>query len=128
MTLPLEPSIAAPHSMRPTARWPDAAEVPAGWHLDAERPALARSYRFKDFGAAFAFMTRVALLAERMDHHPEWRNVWNRVEIVLTTHDAGGITDLDLAMAAAIEPMAQAAGATQEPLEISPSAARKPSR
>ena len=128
MTSPPEPTAAATGRRRLSARLPGAAEVPEGWRLDPVRPAIERVYRFPDFGAAFAFMARVALLAERMDHHPEWRNVWNRVEIVLTTHDAGGITDLDLEMGAAIESIARSAGATQEALEISPSAARKPSR
>ena len=61
--------------------------------------ALVRDFTFVDFGAAFAFMTRVALHAEKTDHHPDWRNVWRRVEVRLTTHDAGGITALDVALA-----------------------------
>ena len=64
---------------------------------------LQRSYQFRDFSEAFGFMVRVALEAERMNHHPEWSNVWNRVEIALVTHDAGGITGLDLALAQRIE-------------------------
>ena len=64
-----------------------------------EREAIARTYRFADFNAAFGFMTRVALWADKADHHPEWFNVYNRVEVVLTTHDAGGVTDKDLALA-----------------------------
>lgn len=71
------------------------------WTQDGE--ALVRSFRFADFSAAFAFMTRVALLAEKADHHPEWSNVWNRVDIRLTTHDAGGLTDKDVALAQAID-------------------------
>ena len=81
-------------------------EVLAGlpeWRLLPERDALARDLSFADFSAAWAFMTRVALLAERMDHHPEWTNSYNRVGIVLTTHDAGGLTARDAAMARAIE-------------------------
>jgi 4a-hydroxytetrahydrobiopterin dehydratase len=71
-----------------------------GWRLaEGEREAIHKSYRFTDFNAAFGFMSRVALLAEKMDHHPEWSNVYNRVEVLLTTHDAGGVTELDLAMA-----------------------------
>ena len=81
---------------RPQSRMPDAGELPEGWRIEPLRPAIERSFRFKDFNEAFGFMTRVALLAERMDHHPEWRNVWNRVDIVLTTHDAGGITITDV--------------------------------
>jgi 4a-hydroxytetrahydrobiopterin dehydratase len=70
-----------------------------GWRAMEGREAIARSYRFKDFADAFAFMTRVALEAERLDHHPEWSNVYNRVEVVLTTHDAGGVTGFDVALA-----------------------------
>ena len=63
------------------------------WTHDAARAAIHRSFRFADFNQAFAFMTRVALYAERHDHHPEWSNVYNRVDILLTTHDAGGRAD-----------------------------------
>lgn len=73
------------------------------WDYDDARDAIARRFVFDDFSAAFAFMTRVALLAEKMDHHPEWSNVWNRVDILLTTHDAGGLSARDIAMADAIE-------------------------
>lgn len=74
----------------------------AGWTEDGG--ALRRCFRFANFSEAFAFMTRVAMLAERMNHHPEWTNVWNRVDITLTTHDAGDIvTDNDRSMAAAID-------------------------
>jgi 4a-hydroxytetrahydrobiopterin dehydratase len=71
----------------------------AGWTATPGRDAIARSYRFKDFNAAFGFMTRVAQEAERLDHHPEWSNVYNRVDVVLTTHSAGGVTALDAALA-----------------------------
>ena len=71
----------------------------AGWRLDAERVALRRDFRFADFNQAFAFMTRVALYAEKNDHHPEWFNVYNRVDIALTTHDVGGVSPLDVALA-----------------------------
>jgi 4a-hydroxytetrahydrobiopterin dehydratase len=64
---------------------------------------IERSYRFVDFVAAFGFMTRVALLAEKADHHPEWSNVYNKVEVRLTTHDAGGITAKDFALASAMD-------------------------
>ncbi len=77
----------------------------AGWTLRADGLAIERSFRFADFCEAFAFMTRVALQAEKADHHPEWSNVYNRVEITLTTHDAGGLSQRDLAMARAIEAM-----------------------
>ena len=72
------------------------------WMLAPERDAIRREFRFADFSEAWAFMTRVALLAEKMDHHPEWSNVWNTVRIELTTHDAGGLSDRDIAMAQAI--------------------------
>ena len=70
------------------------------WRVaDDARPALTRTLRFADFNAAFGFMTRVALTADKMDHHPEWSNVYDRVEVLLTTHDAGGVTDKDVALA-----------------------------
>jgi 4a-hydroxytetrahydrobiopterin dehydratase len=77
-------------------------DLPA-WTYDEEARAIRRSLRFADFSEAFAFMTRVALAAEKADHHPDWSNVWNRVEIALTTHDAGGVTDRDMDLAAAID-------------------------
>lgn len=70
------------------------------------RDAIQRRFSFADFSAAFGFMTRVALLAEAADHHPEWSNVYNRVDIVLTTHDAGGLSARDVAMARAIDALA----------------------
>lgn len=73
------------------------------WTHDAARDAVTRTFAFADFNAAFGFMTRVALIAERMDHHPEWSNVYNRVTITLTTHDADGLSHRDVAMVAAIE-------------------------
>ncbi len=75
----------------------------AGWSEVEGRDAISRTYRFQDFNAAFGFMSRVALLAEKMDHHPEWFNVYNRVEVTLTTHDAGGLSARDLAMARAMD-------------------------
>lgn len=69
------------------------------WSHDGARDALVREFRFADFNAAFGFMARVALMAEKMDHHPEWSNVYNRVTVLLTTHDAGGLTERDVAMA-----------------------------
>lgn len=82
------------------------------WRLDGD--ALCRDFTFEDFGAAFGFMTRVALVAERMDHHPDWRNVWSRVEVRLSTHDAGGITARDIALAAAIDCVA---GSVRSPFQ-----------
>jgi len=73
------------------------------WNYDEARDAITRRFTFDDFAAAFAFMTRVALLAEKADHHPEWTNVWNRVDILLTTHDAGGLSERDIRMARAID-------------------------
>ncbi len=73
------------------------------WRLLPERDALARDFRFPDFSAAWGFMARVALLAETQDHHPEWSNVYGRVGIVLTTHDAGGLSDRDVRLALAID-------------------------
>ena len=70
-----------------------------GWAAAAGRDAIAKTFRFKDFNAAFGWMTRVALAAEKLDHHPEWLNVYNRVEVVLATHDADGVTSLDVALA-----------------------------
>ncbi|MCA1661211.1 MAG: 4a-hydroxytetrahydrobiopterin dehydratase [Novosphingobium sp.] len=77
-----------------------------GWNLRGDGLAIERSFRFADFGEAFAFMTRVALAAEKADHHPEWSNVWNTVNIALTTHDAGGLSARDIALAEAIDAMA----------------------
>ncbi|MYE00363.1 MAG: 4a-hydroxytetrahydrobiopterin dehydratase [Alphaproteobacteria bacterium] len=71
-----------------------------GWSEVEGRDAIQRSFQFGDFTAAFAFMTRCALAAERMDHHPEWFNVYNRVEVTLATHSAGGVTELDVRLAA----------------------------
>jgi len=73
------------------------------WSLREDGLAITRSFLFADFAEAFAFMTRVALLAEKADHHPEWRNVWNRVEMTLTTHDACGLSRRDVALAGAID-------------------------
>jgi 4a-hydroxytetrahydrobiopterin dehydratase len=78
------------------------AAIPA-WSYDEARDAITRRFSFTDFSQAFGFMTRIALLAEKADHHPEWSNVWNRVDILLTTHDAGGLSQRDIAMAQAID-------------------------
>ena len=74
-----------------------------GWRLRADGLAIERALKFKDFNEAFGFMTRVALLADKQDHHPEWSNVYNRVAITLTTHDAGGLSARDVTMARAID-------------------------
>jgi len=77
--------------------------VLTGWRPAEGRDAIVKSFKFKDFSEAFGFMTQVALLAEKRDHHPEWSNVWNKVEIVLTSHDAGGLTQRDVDLAGAID-------------------------
>ena len=74
-----------------------------GWTLRDDGLAICRSLRFGDFAEAFGFMTRIAILAEKADHHPEWFNVYNRVDITLTTHDAGGLSQRDIALAEAID-------------------------
>jgi 4a-hydroxytetrahydrobiopterin dehydratase len=76
------------------------------WDYDPEAQGIRRTFSFTDFVEAFAFMTRVALLAEKADHHPEWSNVYNRVEILLTTHDAGGLSQRDIDLAKAIDAFA----------------------
>lgn len=81
----------------------DALDQLADWEYDDGRDAISRQFLFTDFSEAFAFMTQVAFLAEKHDHHPEWSNVWNRVDIVLTTHDAGGLSSRDVDMAVAID-------------------------
>jgi 4a-hydroxytetrahydrobiopterin dehydratase len=77
-------------------------ETPEGWIFEDGGKALVRSIKFKDFSEAFAFLTRVALYAEKADHHPEFTNVWNRVDLRLTTHDTGGVTGRDVNLAQAI--------------------------
>ena len=76
------------------------------WALRADGLAIERRFKFKTFSEAFAFMARVALIAEKLDHHPEWSNVYNRVAITLTTHDAGGLSERDVRMAKAIDTLA----------------------
>ncbi|WP_293027908.1 4a-hydroxytetrahydrobiopterin dehydratase [Pandoraea sp.] len=81
-------------------------ETLPGWLPVTGRDAIHKTFVFDDFNAAFGFMTRIALKAEQMNHHPEWFNVWNRVEITLSTHDANGLTRHDVDLAAAIEAFA----------------------
>jgi 4a-hydroxytetrahydrobiopterin dehydratase len=76
------------------------------WRLASDRDAIVRAFKFADFVEAFGFMTKVALLAEKMDHHPEWSNVYNRVEITLTTHDCNGLSVRDITLAEAIDKLA----------------------
>lgn len=80
----------------------------AGWSEVAERDAIRKTFHFADFTEAWGFMARVALAAEKMDHHPEWLNVYNRVEILLSSHDAGGVTEKDIKLAHRIEALASA--------------------
>ena len=84
----------------------------SSWKMQTGRDAIERSIKFKNFSTAWGFMTRVALAAEAMDHHPEWFNVWNRVDIVLSTHDAGGLTNRDVDLASKIDTFAAEAGGT----------------
>jgi 4a-hydroxytetrahydrobiopterin dehydratase len=78
-----------------------------GWSAVAGRDAIAKSFRFADFNTTFGWMTRVAMMAEKLDHHPEWFNVYNRVDVVLATHDADGVTELDVTLAQAMEEFAR---------------------
>ena len=99
--------------VRPTRMAPDAALAQSpGWDRAQDaREAMTRSFVFADFNTAFGFMSRVAMKAETLDHHPEWSNVYNRVVVVLTTHDAGGLTALDVELAGFMNVAAEAAGA-----------------
>ena len=85
-------------------------DAPEGWTLEDGGKALVRSFRFIDFSEAFAFLTRVALHAEKADHHPEFTSVWNRIDFRLTSHDSGGVTDRDVKLAEAIDRLAGEAG------------------
>jgi 4a-hydroxytetrahydrobiopterin dehydratase len=78
----------------------------SGWSEVSGRDAITRKFTFKDFNQAFGFMTRAALVAEKMDHHPEWFNVYKTVEVTLATHDAGGVTELDVKLAEAMDRLA----------------------
>jgi 4a-hydroxytetrahydrobiopterin dehydratase len=80
------------------------------WTLDKDREAITRTFKFVDFDAAFAFMTRTALLAAKMDHHPEWFNVYNKVDVLLATHDANGVTQKDIDLATAMDGYAAVSG------------------
>ena len=83
-----------------------------GWTEVAGREAIARTFLFRDFSEAFGFMSRAALVAEKNDHHPEWRNVYRTVEVILATHDAGGVTALDVELAKAMNAIAAQLGVT----------------
>jgi 4a-hydroxytetrahydrobiopterin dehydratase len=79
-----------------------------GWTEVNGRDAISRKFTFKDFNEAFGFMARAALIAEKLDHHPEWFNVYNRVEVTLATHDAGGVTERDIKLAGEMDRLARA--------------------
>ncbi len=85
----------------------DALDGLPDWDVDEARDAITRTFTFDDFSQAFAFMTQVALLAEKAGHHPEWSNVYNRVDILLTTHDAGGLSERDIDMAQKIDALVE---------------------
>ena len=85
------------------------------WRAAEGRDAIVRGFTFADFNSAFGFMTRVALLADKIDHHPEWSNVYNRVEVLLATHDAGGVTELDLTMARFMDAAASSGSSPLKP-------------
>jgi 4a-hydroxytetrahydrobiopterin dehydratase len=88
-----------------------AARLPGWTSLAGPRDAITRTFRFADFNAAFGFMTRAALMADKLDHHPEWSNVYNRVEVTLSTHDADGVTELDVTLAGFMNEAAKGLGA-----------------
>lgn len=98
-----------PQRLEPARQAACLADLP-GWQRETGREAISRSFRFADFNAAFGWMARVALMAERLDHHPEWRNVYNRVDVLLTTHDAGGLTELDFRLARFMDEAAEGWG------------------
>ena len=81
-------------------------DIPTGWTVSADGKAIEKSFTFADFSVAFAFLTRVAMHAEAVDHHPEFTSVWNRVDFRLTSHDAGGVTERDVTLAQAIDALA----------------------
>ena len=84
-----------------------------GWGEAPDRDAIVKTFKFSDFNAAFGWMTRVALAAEKLDHHPEWFNVYSRVDVTLTTHDADGVTELDVKLATFMDMAAKSAGAKE---------------
>jgi len=78
----------------------------SGWSAAPDKDAIVKTFKFADFNAAFGFMTRAALMADKLDHHPEWFNVYNKVEVTLATHDADGVTELDVTLAAFMDEVA----------------------
>jgi 4a-hydroxytetrahydrobiopterin dehydratase len=93
------------HTLTDVERAIALAELP-GWTHEPARDAITKSFRFKDFAAAWGFMSQVALAAEKADHHPEWFNVYNRVDVLLTTHDCNGLSTRDIALAVVMEGLA----------------------
>jgi 4a-hydroxytetrahydrobiopterin dehydratase len=89
-------------------------KLPKWRAVDGDRDAICRTFRFTDFTAAYGFMTRVALMAEKLDHHPEWFNVYNRVDVTLTTHDANGVTELDVTLGRLMDTAAKSAGMKED--------------
>jgi 4a-hydroxytetrahydrobiopterin dehydratase len=89
-------------------------KLPKWSKVEGDRDAIRRSFKFSDFTAAFGFMTRAALMAEKLDHHPEWFNVYNRVDVTLTTHDAKGVTELDVSLAGLMDMAATSAGMKED--------------
>jgi 4a-hydroxytetrahydrobiopterin dehydratase len=89
-------------------------QLPLWRKVEGDRDAIQRTFRFSDFTAAFGFMTRTALMAEKLDHHPEWFNVYNRVDVTLATHDADGVTELDVTLAKLMDTAAKSAGAKED--------------
>ncbi len=97
-----------PENARLTDRTPLAPLYAAGWIDAPSRDAITKTFKFQNFNAAFGFMARVALCAEKWNHHPEWSNIYSRVSVTLTTHDVGGLSDLDVKLAMAMEAIAGA--------------------
>jgi len=89
-------------------------DLPNWTKAEGPRDAICRTFRFSDFTAAFGWMTRMALTAEKLDHHPEWSNVYNRVEVTLTTHDADGVTELDVTLGRLMDAAARSAGLKED--------------
>ena len=103
MTRPAK--IGAPAALKQLSKWKA---------LPGDRDAIQRTFRFSDFTAAVGWMTRMALMAEKLDHHPEWFNVYNRVDVTLTTHDADGVTELDVTLAGLMDMAAKSAGMKED--------------
>jgi 4a-hydroxytetrahydrobiopterin dehydratase len=89
-------------------------KLPSWKAVEGGRDAIQRTFRFSDFTAAFGWMTRIAIMAEKLDHHPEWFNVYNRVDVILTTHDADGVTELDVRLAGLMDMAAKSAGMKED--------------